>query len=187
MIGIAVFASAIIAGAVGYAAGRQSADGVAAAPADVGLVVDMLDHHQQAIELAEFAQAQTDNDAIRALALAVISDQRWEIGWMEAWLADRGIERPIGNRTVMQWMNMPVPLDQMPGLIPHDEVIAFYNRTGSDLDRTFLELMLRHHEGGVHMAEYAAEHATDPALRDLASQIVVKQRNEINDITQLLG
>ncbi len=183
-------------GAAGFVAGRASAGGqdrgtagarLSATEPDAGFVIDMLDHHEQAVELAAFVQTQTGNDVVRALAQAVISDQRWEIGWMEAWLADRGIDRPVGDRTTMAWMGMPVPRDQMPGLASPAEVVALYNRSGADLDRAFLELMLRHHEGGVHMAEYAAAHAADPMVRDLASRIVVKQRNEINDLHQLLG
>ncbi|MCX7620221.1 MAG: DUF305 domain-containing protein [Acidimicrobiales bacterium] len=187
MSAIALFIALLaLAAGAGYLVGR-SQDGIRPVARDTGFVVDMLDHHQQAVELAEFAQAQTTNDVVRSLALSIISDQRWEIGWMEAWLADRGVPRPNGSRTAMAWMDMPVPSDQMPGLIPSEEVIDFYNQTGDNLDRTFLELMLRHHEGGVHMAQYAAQHAADPALREFASRIVVKQRNEMNDITQLLG
>ena len=42
-------------------------------------------------------------------------------------------------------------------------------------------MMIDHHKGGFHMAAYAAEHASDPRVRDLAGRIVQQQQGEIAD------
>jgi uncharacterized protein (DUF305 family) len=157
-------------------------------PTDLGFLADMLDHHQQAVEMANFAMAHADDDAVGALAATVASEQRWEMGQMEVLLADRGGTRPEGtDRTVMAWMGEPVPHDRMPGLQSKEAMLALFNSSGPDLDRRFLTMMRDHHAGGVHMAEVASTQAADPAIRDLASRMVVSQRTELNDLTQILG
>ena len=179
----------LLAGVLGVLVGWRAAAPPTAADPDRGFVIDMVEHHRQAVQLAEFALAASDNPSVQALAAGIISDQRYEIGWMESWLTARGIERPApdDDRTVMAWMSMPVPRDQMPGLIPSEEVVTFLNLGGEELDRRFLELMIEHHEGGVHMASWEAAYGLDPALRSLAGRMVVTQSAEINDMRQFLG
>ena len=58
--------------------------------------------------------------------------------------------------------------------------------TGTDTDRQFLELMRTHHQGGVHMADYEAQHGSNERVRALASQIAEYQRVEVNEYTQLM-
>jgi len=180
---------ALLAGVVGVLVGWRAAGPPTTTTADRGFVVDMIEHHRQAVQLSEFVLGSSDSPAVQAIAQGVISDQRYEIGWMEAWLDAHGIDRPQTDpdRTAMAWMGMPVPASQMPGLIPTEEVVAFYNLDGSDLERRYLELLVEHHLGGVHMAEWQARHGVDPTLRDLAGRMLVTQRTEIDDMRQLLG
>ena len=179
----------LLAGVVGVMIGWRAAERPPPAPVDEGFVVDMIEHHRQAVQLSEFVLGASDNEAVHAIAQGVISDQRYEIGWMESWLTRHGIARPQPDpdRLSMRWMGMPVPASQMPGIIPQDEVVAFYNLDGAELDRTYLDLLIDHHVGGVHMAEYAVAHAVDPALADMAGRMAVTQQSEINDMRQLLG
>jgi uncharacterized protein (DUF305 family) len=51
----------------------------------------------------------------------------------------------------------------------------------------FLQLMLRHHEGGLEMAEYAAQHAAKGFVRNLAEKIVESQENESKLMRELLA
>ncbi len=179
----------LLAGVLGVMIGWSAAEGPRPAPVDEGFVVDMIEHHRQAVQLSEFVLGASDNEAVHAIAQGVISDQRYEIGWMESWLASHGIARPQPDpdRLSMRWMGMPVPASQMPGIIPQEEVVAFYNLDGAELDRTYLDLLIDHHLGGVHMAEYAVSHVVDPSLADMAGRMAVTQQSEINDMRQLLG
>ena len=159
----------------------MSAGTLAAAPVDIGFAQDMLDHHDQAIQIATFAQVHATSPMVRSMAAAVIGSQRYEIGVLEQFLRDRGAGRGERDRTVMGWMGMPVPFDRMPGRQPDQAVVEFLNLDGPSVDQRFLELMIAHHEGGAHMAEYAGEHAENPDLRNLAKRMVVDQRTEIGD------
>jgi uncharacterized protein (DUF305 family) len=152
-----------------------------AGPVDIGFAQDMLDHHDQAVQLASYAQAHATSPMVQNMAAAVLGTQRYEIGVLEQFLRDHGAARGDPDRTVMAWMGMPVPHDHMPGLQSHDTVVDFLNQQGPALDRQFLTLMIDHHEGGVHMASYAADHAESASLRQLAARMVVDQQTEIGD------
>ena len=47
--------------------------------------------------------------------------------------------------------------------------------SGAEADQLFVQLMTAHHQGGIHMADYAEQHADESQVRDLARQIVVRR------------
>ena len=53
----------------------------------------------------------------------------------------------------------------MPGMATEEELAELRGLTGTAFDVEFLRLMIRHHQGGLEMAEYAAEHADVAAVR----------------------
>jgi len=185
---------ACVTGAVGYGVGASRSDApatptvgsLAAGPIDIGFAQDMLDHHDQAIQIATFAQTHAVSPTVRSMASAVVGSQRYEIGVLEQFLRDRGSQRGDPHRQVMAWMNMTAPHDRMPGLQPDQVVVDYLNSNGADVDKQFLALMINHHEGGVHMADYAAAHAENTDLRALAGRMVVDQRTEIGDYQSAL-
>ncbi len=178
-------ALAFLGGAVGYLVGTRSS----ATPSnavDIGFLQDMADHHDQAITMALETYNRTQDPVIRGFAQDVLLFQRYELGQMDAYLADHRAARAgfDPQRTTMSWMGMGTPLESMTGMASREDMTALGHATGSDLDRTFLELMTAHHEGGVHMASYAALHAADPKVRALADRMAKFQATEINEYRQ---
>ena len=57
---------------------------------------------------------------------------------------------------------------------------------GEDAEILFLQLMIRHHEGGVEMARAALRLADRPEVRTTAKHIVDSQNSEIGYMTELL-
>lgn len=51
----------------------------------------------------------------------------------------------------------------------------------------FLQLMLRHHQGGGGMLRYAAERASQPQVRNLAAQMLAAQTAENELIQRMLS
>ena len=47
--------------------------------------------------------------------------------------------------------------------------------------------MIRHHQGGAAMMQYAAEHATNPVVRNFAAKMAQSQTAEISVMTQMLA
>jgi uncharacterized protein (DUF305 family) len=152
---------------------------------DAGFATDMFDHHQQALQMALLAMDKATTTPVRTLAVKMVVAQQSESGRFLQYLEERGLPQGDPDRTVMSWMGMPVPRAQMPGLATPAEMLALTNAIGPEVDRLFLDLMVRHHEGGVHMAEYAHQHAANEPLRDAAGRMAVMQRREIADMTAL--
>ena len=148
---------------------------------DVGFLQDMADHHEQAVRMALLIQAKDDVSPITmSFANDVVAAQRYELGLIDAYLQASGDRRGAPEREVMEWMGMrPVPLAQMPGMASRVELDELAAADGSDADAQFFDLMLEHHEGGLHMATYALEQGDADDVRTLARRVVNTQKKEI--------
>lgn len=167
--------------AAGYAfttvSGVPTADSV-----DVGFLHDMRVHHDQAVEMAMIL-LDKDRDATdpetRLVAKEILLGQQLESGLMVQLLRTWGREEVNASGTAMAWMDMPVPTERMPGLATPEQLAELRSATGAEADRLFAELLLAHHEGGIHMAEDAAARARTDAVRELAGAIAEGQRSEL--------
>jgi uncharacterized protein (DUF305 family) len=75
----------------------------------------------------------------------------------------------------------------MPGIATDDEIARLTAAHGPPAEKLFLELMIRHHRGGVQMATYAADHAQTSIVRALARGIAEAQTAEIAQLQDLLA
>jgi uncharacterized protein (DUF305 family) len=185
---IAVIAvtAALLAGIVGWmigdAGGERDANEV-----DVGFLQDMRDHHEQAVGMSFLYLAIDDtHPGLRAVARSIAFGQGIDIGRMIQILRDLGEAEVNEGDTAMGWMGHDVPLDEMPGLATDAELDELAASTGADADALFVELMVRHHEAGIDMAEYAADHASDGEVRAMAESIVDSQGDEITELERLV-
>ncbi|GDY32466.1 DUF305 domain-containing protein [Gandjariella thermophila] len=204
VVAAAVLAVLLLGAATGLLIGlpRSGGDVPPANSVDVGFAQDMALHHQQAVQMANTAREKTTNSEIKQLAFDIESTQLEQVGRMAGWLMLWG--QPEQNPgTHLAWMTgaasvhqhgAPAPStgavadsDHMPGMASEDELGRLRSLSGQEFDVYFLQLMLRHHEGGTPMAQYAAQHASVPAVRTLADNIVRAQSNEAATIRQLLA
>jgi uncharacterized protein (DUF305 family) len=155
---------------------------------DVGFLQDMRWHHEQAttISFAYLGDAGTD-PALYEEAQEIVVGQEEEIGLMVQLLRDYG--KPEANETNvgMAWMGEPVPIDSMPGMASDAEIDTLGSLSGAAADQMFVKLMVAHHQGGITMANYAATHANEKSVRDLAASISGNQAEEITEMQQLLA
>jgi uncharacterized protein (DUF305 family) len=171
----------------GIALGRSTATtyGPAEGSIDVGFLQDMVVHHSQAVEMAVWARNNTADPRVRQIAFDIESTQTSQVGRMEGWLTLWGQPlRPPGGQ-YMGWMGMPTAA--MPGMASPDDLARMRAATARDLDVAFLQLMLRHHQGGLPMMEAAASQASVPAVRALAESMVASQSAESATMTQMLA
>jgi uncharacterized protein (DUF305 family) len=178
------------------------------ASVDVGFSQDMSVHHRQAILMAGQARDRSDDPAIRSLAFDIETNQLEQVGRMQGWLSLWN-QAPLPNGKYMTWMpddampgmaGMPgmsgghddgdahgsAGIATMPGMASPAELERLRAASGKQLDVLFLQLMLRHHQGGVPMASYAAQHAETAQVRNLADKIVIAQSSEAEYLKQLL-
>jgi uncharacterized protein (DUF305 family) len=86
----------------------------------------------------------------------------------------------------MAWMGMPTTHDAMPGMATDEQLAELRASSGAAADDLFVELMVAHHEAGVHMAEVAAEDAELAKVRSFARSIVSGQQGEIEELHRVL-
>jgi len=172
-------------GSIGYFVTRRSDDRrPGAGSVDVGFLQDMRYHHDQATQMAlNFLEkpAAGQDPQLRIIAAEVLLGQQLEAGAMVQLLHEFG--QPDSNESGlgMGWMSMPLPLDSMPGIATPDQVAAMKAATGIEADRLFAQLMLSHHLGGIHMAEYAVGHATNADVETLAQSAFNSQTSDANE------
>ena len=167
---------------------------------EVGFAQDMSTHHLQAVTMAGIARDRTTDPEIKQLAFDVERTQLEQVGRMKGWLMlwDQP-EQPIG--APMQWMTEPMSGHAgmapssvnpsggalMPGMATDAELTKLRSLTGRPFDVYFLQLMLRHHQGGTAMAQYAAAHSNVPALKALVNSIMTSQGAEMDQIKLMLS
>ncbi|MFM7063466.1 MAG: DUF305 domain-containing protein [Actinomycetes bacterium] len=149
---------------------------------DVGFLQDMTYHHDQAIEIASIAAENATDREVRSFAREALVYQRYELGYMSALLEQWGLGTGDTDRTAMQWMGMSTRLGDMPGMQPDAAVANARTVTGPSANAEFLRMMSDHHRGGLHMAEYAAERAKDPRVKDLARRMAEQQSSEVQEL-----
>ncbi|HEY6532850.1 MAG TPA: DUF305 domain-containing protein [Acidimicrobiales bacterium] len=180
-------ALAFLAGAVGFVVGSRGSDTPTSA-VDEGFLLDMSEHHDQAVTMAIHELANGQDPTARDFATEVLLSQRQELGQMARMLAERGVGRPDRDpdRPAMGWMGMSATVATMPGMASDADLERLRTAEGLEADVLFLTLMQAHHEGGIHMAEEAAANAEDPAVRELALRIARVQASEVAEYQVLL-
>jgi uncharacterized protein (DUF305 family) len=195
---VAVVGLLLLGAAGGLLVGGVPGSAAPAVPAtdsvDVGFSQDMTVHHQQAVTMASWERDHTTDPVVHQLAADIEATQTAQIGRMQGWLELWGAPAlPTGGH--MAWMTEPshthtqAPADgvtTLPGMASDEELAAMRAASGPRLDVLFLQLMLRHHQGGAGMLEYAAERAAVPQVRNLAAQMLRSQTTEADYLRQLL-
>jgi uncharacterized protein (DUF305 family) len=147
--------------------------------ADLRFVLSMIPHHAQALTMTDLVPGRTDNEALHRLARRIEISQKDEIRIMERWLERRGEAVPEGHHHG--------PL--MPGMLTQEELGRLTQATGSEFDRLFLELMIRHHEGALVMVAdlFSGGGGQEAEVFQLASHVDADQHAEIARMRAMLN
>lgn len=198
-IGVLVVTAAILAGMIGWMVGENSGR-VEYSDADVGFLLDMREHHEQAVFMSLIYGELADTDpSVGTVARTIARGQSLEVGRMIQLLRSFGApEARDDPATVMDWMegghDHGAPLDPddyddpfsaMPGMATSAQLDALAGSSGAEADALFVELMIAHHRAGIEMAEYAAEHARNREVVDFATSMAHSQTNEIIELEKL--
>ena len=149
--------------------------------ADQMFLTMMIPHHEQAIEMADAILGKDGVDPrVTALAQQIKDAQDPEIETMKSWLTDWGM--PYDDATSSGMGSM----DPADGMMPEEDMAALAAATGTEATRLFLEGMIDHHLGAVEMAQSVMGNGQNPALADLAEQIIDAQTAEIATMREIL-
>jgi uncharacterized protein (DUF305 family) len=184
VVGVAI---AVLCGALGWMIGNNRAIPDPNST-DIGFLQDMRTHHEQAVAmgLAYLELGGTSGD-LRDIAREVVFAQGIEIGRMIQLLRQFGATETNETDVAMTWMNAPTPIDRMPGMATDTDLANLAAASGADADKLFVALMTAHHQGGIHMAQYAVDHANVLEVRRFAYAMVAGQTGEINEMRALVA
>jgi uncharacterized protein (DUF305 family) len=192
LIAVLCLATLVVAGSAGYVAGHRSGSATPdASSVDAGFAWDMSTHHRQAVAMAGYVRDHSTDGVVRTLAYDIETSQFNQVGQMQGWLDAWGLP-PENPGTQMSWMSGGHDMSSMgsgglmPGMATQAEVDKLQTMTGKAMDVYFLQLMLRHHQGGLPMAQYGAAHASKSYVRNAAQKMATGQSAEIVLMERLL-
>jgi uncharacterized protein (DUF305 family) len=174
-------------------------------PVNTGFARDMVVHHNQGVLMAHVAELDSTDAEVRRMAYDIEFQQTSQIGTMQGWLDLWDVPR-ITEDARMAWMGSAGMADMqmsptttagatgalsdgavMPGMATDAEVKKLEGLKGAASDVFFLQLMIRHHQGGAVMMTYAANHAASKVVQNFASKMEAAQTSEISIMTQMLA
>lgn len=160
---------------------------------EIGFVQDMAAHHHQALVMVQRLDPAAD-PAVLALARQIEDTQLSEIGTLLGWLRLTGA--PPAGREPMAWMPPQThehhaeddpDTPAMPGMATPAELDALSAARGRSAGILFLQLMQRHHEGGIAMARVADALLTDGVVKQVAREMITAQTQETGLMALLLA
>ena len=149
--------------------------------ADVMFAQMMIPHHQQAVAMSDTLLKNSGVSAeTTALAKEIKAAQQPEIttmqGWLKAWGHDMG-----GG---MGGMNHG-GLDD--GMATEAEMKTFEQTEGTAAEKMYLEMMTKHHQGAIAMAQTETKNGKNADAITLANNIITSQQREIATMKKLLA
>ncbi|MGW6442098.1 DUF305 domain-containing protein [Lentzea sp. NPDC055074] len=142
--------------------------------ADVTFAQGMVPHHQQALDMAKLVPSRSSDDKVRDLAQRIEKTQGPEITQLNEWLAQWGAKQDHAGHDAA-------------GMMGHDDMARLEKASGTEFDRLWLDMMIKHHEGAVEMAKTELAQGQDEKAKKLAQAIVDGQQQEIAEMKALLG
>jgi uncharacterized protein (DUF305 family) len=162
-----------------FVVSRPRADFPAEGSPEVTFARDMMAHHAQAVEMAVTMRDRTQDPTLRTFLLDVILTQQGQSGQMHGWLAvwnvpHSGLEPPMNG------------MGEAMGMATREDINALETLNLNDAEISFLQLMIRHHQGGVMMVRSLLKQSQRPEVTTLANAIVQGQSNEIDSMIGFL-
>ena len=133
--------------------------------------IDMMaPHHRGAVEMAEIAVENAEHPEIEAFGQDIITTQAAEIEELQSIKREEYGTSDTPMEMSGEEMGMMLDPKELAGQEPFDQA--------------FIDAMIPHHESAIAMAEVALEESDNPRIRELAEQIAVSQRREIEQMRE---
>lgn len=141
---------------------------------DIMFAQMMIPHHQQAVDMSTLAETHTTNPELLALAKQIKDAQAPEIEQMTGWINDAHASMEMGHEMGMG------------GMLSDSDMAALAAANGPAFDKLYLEGMIGHHEGAIHMAQMVID-SNNAEAKTLGENIVKSQTAEIAQMKKMLA
>jgi uncharacterized protein (DUF305 family) len=140
---------------------------------DIMFAQMMIPHHQQAVDMGTLAETRASSPEVKALAAQIKAEQAPEIEQMKGWLKAANASLDMGHDMGMG------------GMLTEADMTALKNAKGATFDRLYLEGMIGHHKGAIHMAQMVID-SNNAEANKLGHAIIDSQTKQIASMEQLL-
>jgi uncharacterized protein (DUF305 family) len=159
--------------------GRASNSAPLEGSPDVTFARDMIAHHTQAVDMAIRVRDRTTDQILKIFAIDVALGQTNQMGQMMAWLdlwnvSQNSLNAPMNGKSLMM------------GMATQNDVNSISSLPVKDAEIKFLQLMTRHHQGGIYMAEDVLSKAGSLQVRRVAQAVINGQKFDIDAMTSML-
>ena len=142
---------------------------------DGAFITAMVPHHDEAIGMARVARERAKHRELKTLAAGIIGAQNREIEEL-TFAHQRIFGEPLPT-SGMAHGDLGLSEEEMGMAMDMAEL-----EEAPEFDRTFIDMMIRHHQGAIRMARAELARGEDPDLKKLARSIVSAQSREINQM-----
>lgn len=160
---------------------------------EAGFARDMATHHAQAVDMSFVVRDKSTDEDLRTLAADIIVTQSTQRGIFMGWLQQWGLPQ-ASARARMAWMPGHALVAAgtgvaglMHGMATDAELRQLREARGVAAEILFLQLMIRHHEGGIIMARAALALSHRRELVQMAKSIEEGQQVEIAHMRDMLA
>ena len=177
---LALLVALLLAGlfGAGTAVAQTSDDG------DAEFAAMMVPHHYQAILMSELAPDRASDPELQSLADRIRTEQGLEIKMLQGWQGRNGLPVTDAPAAYEELLGMPEMIEQM-GMATREEMDQLATLSGPDFDRTYLDLMIPHHEGAVRMLQDVILHGSDQELNQMAQDMMSSQKAQLAIMQEL--
>ena len=160
----------------------------AGSASDIAFAQLMIPHHEQAVQMADLAEKFASSAKVKAMAAQIKAAQTPEIERMTTWLTTWGqpTTMPSSSDGSMGGMDMG-GMGADSGMMSDTDITALTQARGPAFDRTWLLMMIAHHQSAISMAQEVLATTTNPDVKDLATTIQAGQATEVSTMKQLLA
>ena len=135
----------------------------------------MIQHHRSAIDMAKLATNQSDRQEVKQFAAKMTQMQQEEVEKMTGWLKEWYNATPKEPANAASEKKMQADMAKL------------QNKRGQDFDKSFVDVMSRHHDAGMEMAEQVKDKATHPELKQFADKMAGEQKQDIKEMKSWFG
>ncbi|NEQ26316.1 MAG: DUF305 domain-containing protein [Microcoleus sp. SIO2G3] len=145
---------------------------------DLRFIDAMIPHHQTTVRLVQEALQKSTRPEIQQFSQTLAAAQEREIAQMQAWRTNwypsAGDEPMMYDAQTGQTVPMPEAMTAKEELGNADE----------QFDLRLIEALIPHLEGGIKMAQQAAQNSDRPEMKQLAQEAIDSQQQEIDRLKQ---
>lgn len=145
--------------------GLQDLQGKTGDAFDAAFINTIVEHHMAATAMAKYVDNEAPHDEIKKLATSIISSQTKQIGELQDLAIAQGYDL--------------VPSDPA---MTSDMSAMLEGKTGADLEKQFMQDMIKHHQAALDMAKLAPDNAKNEEIKRIAAEMTSEQTKEIQQL-----